>query len=140
MNREKLNESLRVHEGIKLKPYTDTEGHLTIGIGHNLDNGITIQQAYALLDSDVDICIKELDRYFPIWKEHSEQRQNVLIELMFNMGAPRLTGFSRMWSALEKHDYKLAAIEMLDSKWAAQVGKRARTLAKQMETGEWPQT
>jgi len=60
MNLDRLQESLRVHEGLKLKPYTDTEGHLTIGFGHNLDNGITIKQAYALLADDIDTAKKEL--------------------------------------------------------------------------------
>lgn len=135
MNRERLHESLRIHEGLVLKPYTCTAGKLTIGIGHNLDNGITAKQAYLLLEEDIAICQKELDRYFPGWDSHDDARQNVLIEMCFNMGAPRLTGFKKMWAALANHDYKTAAAEMLDSQWAKQVGQRAITLSKQMRDG-----
>jgi|SRR3990167_11494542 len=135
MNLDKLQESLRIHEGLKLKPYTDTEGHLTIGFGHNLDNGITIKQAYALLADDIDTAKKELDRYLPGWMGHDDARQNVLIEMVFNMGMPRLSGFKKMLAALDSRDYAQAAKEMEDSKWAKQVGARAQTLAKQMREG-----
>jgi len=135
MNLDRLQESLRVHEGLKLKPYTDTEGHLTIGFGHNLDNGITIKQAYALLADDIDTAKKELDRYLPGWMGHDDARQNVLIEMVFNMGMPRLSGFKKMLAALDSRDYAQAAKEMEDSKWAKQVGARAQTLAKQMREG-----
>ena len=135
MDKERLHASLRLHEGISLKPYTDTTGHLTIGIGHNLDNGITIQQAYQLLDSDIEICLKEMDRYHPVWMHLPTPQQNVLIEMMFNLGAPRLGGFVKMWAAIERRDFKAAAAEMINSKWARQVGNRAKTLAAQMENG-----
>ena len=135
MNLDKLQESLRIHEGLKLKPYTDTEGHLTIGFGHNLDNGITIKQAYALLADDIDTAKKELDRYLPGLMGHDDARQNVLIEMVFNMGMPRLSGFKKMLAALDSRDYAQAAKEMEDSKWAKQVGARAQTLAKQMREG-----
>lgn len=135
MNLDKLQESLRVHEGISLKPYTCTAGRLTIGIGHNLDNGITIKQAYSLLADDIETAQKELDRYLPGWTEHDDARQNVLVEMVFNMGMPRLSGFKKMLLALDRHDYKAASDEMLSSKWAKQTGVRAVTLASQMRDG-----
>jgi len=135
MNIEALKESLRIHEGLVLRPYTCPAGKLTIGIGKNLDEGITIQQAYALLDLDIQTCAKELDRHFPGWTDHNDARQNVLLEMCFNMGAPRLQGFHKMWGALQKNDYKAASDEMLSSKWAKQVGVRAVTLANQMRDG-----
>lgn len=135
MNKSLLLESIRKHEGLSLLPYEDTEGHLTIGFGHNLDNGITIQQAYLLLESDLEICMAELDKGFPGWREHPEHVQNVLIEMQFNLGRPRLSGFKKMWAALKNDDYETAAKEMLTSKWAEQVGHRAVTLSKQMAEG-----
>jgi len=135
MNLEKLEESLRVHEGLSLKMYKDTAGHWSIGFGKNLDNGITIKQAYALLADDIDTAKKELDRYLPGWTEHDDARQNVLIEMVFNMGMPRFSGFKKMLLALDRHDYKAASDEMLSSKWAKQVGVRAVTLASQMRDG-----
>src|SRR5690606_38210 len=101
--------------------------------------GITIQQAYMLLDSDIDICLKELDRYHPGWTAHCSARQNVLIELSFNLGLPRLDRFIKFWVAMHKRDYEAAADEMLNSLWAEQVGQRAHTLAQQMRSGEYAQ-
>lgn len=135
MNKSLLLESIRAHEGLSLLPYEDTEGHLTIGFGHNLDSGITIQQAYQLLESDLEICMTELDKGFSGWREHPEHVQNVLIEMQFNLGRPRLSNFKKMWAALKNDDYESAAKEMLDSLWARQVGHRAATLAKQMVEG-----
>lgn len=137
MSRDKLHESIRIHEGLSLKPYRDTQGHLSIGFGKNLDEGITIQQAYDLLDSDIDIAMSELDRAVPSWTMHSEARQDVLVEMAFNLGMPRLLGFKKMWAALEAKDYDKAAKEMQDSRWADQTGHRAVTLAMRMREGKW---
>jgi lysozyme len=54
----------------------------------------------------------------------------------FNLGISRLLHFRRMLSALEQGDYQKAAVEMLDSKWARQVGKRATHLNHMMKTGD----
>jgi len=59
--------------------------------------------------------------------------------MMYNLGAPRLMLFAKMWDALAKHDYKTAAAEMLNSKWAKQVGQRAITMSNQMRDG-WKET
>lgn len=132
--RPELVASLKLHEGLKLKPYKDTAGILTVGYGHNLEQEITREEAEVMLISDIQKAIKELDRAFQGWKNHSEVRQNVLIEMMFNMGATRLAGFLKFWAALRAKDYKQAAQEMLSSRWASQVGQRAITLAARMET------
>jgi lysozyme len=59
----------------------------------------------------------------------------VVIDMAFNVGVPRLTGFKKMWAALHCGDYAEAAKEMMDSKWARQVGRRAERLSSMMETG-----
>lgn len=135
MNISMLIESIRKHEGLSLVPYKDTEGHLTIGYGKNLDAGISLRQAYLLLDSDIETCMIELDKGFPGWREHPDHVQNVLLEMQFNLGRPRLAKFQKMWAALANDDYETASKEMLASKWAEQVGQRAQTLAKQMAEG-----
>jgi lysozyme len=129
--------SIKQHEGLRLTPYEDPMGILTVGYGHNLEQDITRADAEVMLISDIQKAIKELDRAFKGWKDHSETRQNVLIEMMFNMGATRLAGFRRFWFALSNKDYQTATQEMLDSKWASQVGQRARTLAARMETNSF---
>jgi len=137
MNADKLTESLRKHEGLRLLPYKDTEGFLTIGFGTNLDAGISIQQATALMTCKITECEKELDRNHHNWRDHNEARQNVLMEMQYNLGAPRLKKFVKMWAALDDEDYNHAALEMLASRWREQVGQRARTLANQMQSGEF---
>jgi lysozyme len=134
MTREALKQSLIAHEGLKLKPYTCTAGALTIGVGRNLDaNGISEAEAMAMLENDINSCIAELDRAKPSWIKHASHRQNVLIEMCFNLGITRLLKFVKMWEALENRDYDKAAFEMLNSMWAVQVGKRAQTLSNRMK-------
>lgn len=132
MNLETLKKSLKAHEGVKASLYKDTEGHITGGVGHNFDNPLPEKLIDLILDFDVTVAIEELDRAFPSWRIHSTARQNVLIELMFNLGAPRLGQFTRFWFALSHKDYVTAAKELLQSKWATQVKGRANTLADRL--------
>lgn len=133
-----LLESLKKHEGLRLKAYQDSEGVWTCGYGRNLQQlEITKDQAEVWLIEDAAKAIKELDRAFPGWKDHSEVRQNVLIEMQFNMGASRLAGFLQFWNAMRAKDYKRAAAEMLNSKWAKQAPNRVITLAARMETDSY---
>ena len=136
-DREKLIDLIIYHEGLELKPYRCTAGHLTIGIGRNLDDrGITEDEARFLCQNDVDIVEQELARKFPFIVGLGDVRIRVLLDMAFNLGVPRLSAFSNMWAALEEGDYKQAAVEMLDSRWARQVGRRATNLSQMMETGE----
>ena len=136
-DREKLIDLIIYHEGLELKPYRCTAGHLTIGIGRNLDDrGITEDEARFLCQNDVDIVEQELARKFPFIVGLDDVRTRVLLDMAFNLGVPRLSAFSNMWAALEEGDYKQAAVEMLDSRWARQVGRRATNLSQMMETGE----
>ena len=90
-------------EGIRLRPYTDAVGKLSIGCGRNLtDVGITTAEVEVLLEHDIDVAIAELDRTQPWWTRLDGVRQRVLVNMAFNMGMPRLLGFRRMWQALEQ--------------------------------------
>lgn len=139
MNIDKLRQSLILHEGFEPKPYKCTADRTTIGIGRNIqDVGITMDEALFLLDNDIERCLHDLWRNLPGWRLHDEARQNVLIEMVFNLGINRFLTFQKMLAALQVYDYNRAANEMLDSRWAQQVGQRAQTLADIMRTGEWP--
>jgi lysozyme len=134
MNRDLLA-SVKQHEGCRLKAYQDTEGVWTIGYGRNIQElEIDREQAEVWLVEDLKKSIKELDRAFQGWRDHSEVRQNVLIEMQFQLGATRLAGFLKFWAALRAKDYKTAAREMLNSRWAKQAPLRVMTLAARMET------
>lgn len=130
-----LSKQLMKHEGLRLKPYTDSVGKLTIGIGRNLDDvGISKQEALAMLTHDIDTARNELLTHYPSFEQLSPTRMDACINMVFNMGIARFSGFKRFIKALLDHDYELAAIEMLDSKWARQVGYRATELANQVRT------
>jgi lysozyme len=135
--RVKLKQLLVHHESYRQYPYTDTTGHITIGIGRNLsDRGISTTEALSLLDDDVLYFSGQLNHYLPFFVNLSENRQIALIDMCFNLGTKGLLNFTQMIDALEKGDYEAAAKEMLNSKWATQVGERATTLANIIRTGE----
>ncbi len=136
MNR--LQQLLIQHESLELKPYQDSEGKWTIGVGRNLDDvGISENEALILLSNDIKRCEQEA-RQFPWFKYLTEVRQDVILSMLFNLGLKRFNGFKKFKSAILKGDYKAAATEMLDSKWAGQVKGRANALAKMMETSTYP--
>ena len=121
-----LLERTRHYEGLRLKPYTCPAGKLTIGYGHNLqDNGITLETAETLLQEDLETARIQVLGAFSYSLNISVPRQEVLIDLCFNMGLSTLRTFKKMHKALEVHDHELAATELLDSKYATQVGQRA---------------
>ena len=129
---QQLCDQLIRHEGLKLHPYLCPAGKLTIGVGRNLsDNGISEAEARVLLANDIAVSEAELCQY-PFWRDLSAARKMALIDMHFNLGLGRFKKFKRMLAAIQAGDYELAAREMLDSKWARQVGKRAVTLADMM--------
>lgn len=134
--RNKLKTMLLTEEGYRQFPYTDITGHLTIGIGRNIQEvGITIEEALHLLEQDIMRCEHDFWKCLPVYPELSDPRKCVLLDMCFNLGIVKLMQFRKMIDALNKKDYSLAAQEMMDSDWAKQVGHRADKLARIMETG-----
>ncbi len=124
-------------EGLQLKPYRCPAGKLTIGYGHNLeDKGISKAMAEDLLKDDMSYAYMDVYNTLPCFKTLNQVRQYVLVDMCFNLGIMRLLGFKKMLAAVTQGDYERASAEMLDSKWARQVGKRAKKLAKMMKRGE----
>lgn len=131
INMDLMIKDLIRDEGLKLKPYMDTEGKLTIGIGRNLDDvGISRTEAAHLCSNDVLNAIQGLDDNFPWWRKIGDVRQRALLNMAFNLGLPRLKQFRMMLAALESGEWEAAAREALDSKWAEQVGDRAKRIAR----------
>lgn len=124
------------HEGLRLTAYLDSVGKITVGVGRNLsDRPITRELALTWLDEDIDLGVQELTATFPWFADLDPVRQRALIDMHVNIGLGRLRGFRKMLAAIEAGDYRTAAQEMRDSKWAAQVGRRAVTLARMMARG-----
>jgi lysozyme len=125
-------------EGIRLKPYRDSFGKLTIGVGRNLDDvGITKDEAVFLLHNDIraaeDAVFKALS-----WTVNIDPiRRAVLVNMAFNMGIGGLLAFKHTLELVKLGKYEEASDEMLNSHWAEQVGARAARLSVQMRTGEW---
>ncbi len=136
MNRIKAQ--LVRHEGIRLKPYRCTAGKLTIGIGRNLDDcGISQKEAYAMLERDILDCEQRLIDEIPeIYNNLDEVRQSVLLNMCFNLGIKGLMGFKNTLSFIAAGDWERAANNMLASKWAKQVGRRAIELSELMRKGK----
>ena len=135
---DSLEDQLIDHEGLELKPYHCTADKLTIGVGRNIqDRGITEDEARYLLKNDIKIVEDELLTRQPVVAGLDSVRQRVLVDMGFNLGLPILMKFQNMWSAIENEDYHEAARQMMDSRWADQVGRRAERLAQAMSSGEW---
>lgn len=138
MNRDQLIDRLVVHEGLKNKPYRDTVGKLTVGIGRDLDDvGISNDEAKYLCLNDVIKVEAELDHNLPWWRNMDEVRQQVLAEMCFNIGISHLLGFHTMLGYMQVGNTSGAAEEMLNSHWASQVGQRAKDLALAMKIGSF---
>lgn len=132
-----LREQIKRHEGFSSTPYKCTAGKLTIGYGRNLeDNGISEEEAEELLKGDINKVYSQLINY-QWFAELDKARSGVIVNMTFNLGLRGMLKFIKMINALSLKDYELAAKEMLDSRWARQVGGRALELAEQMRTGEY---
>lgn len=133
----KLVASIRKHEGLRLHPYTDTLGNITIGYGRNLTGkGISNAEAAELLNTDIQDAIYACEAK-SWWKSVSanDARARALIEICFNIGLGSLLAFHEALSSLSSGNYEAAAQNFLDSKWAAQVGQRATVLAEMIRSG-----
>jgi lysozyme len=147
------------HEGMVLTVYQDTLGIDTIGIGRNLkdrgiskeelayldipnietvyQHGITEADARFLAMNDIKIVESELCRVHKCVENLDAVRQLILMDMAFNMGVPRLCKFKKMWNAIHESNFEVAGFEMMDSKWARQVGNRAKKLSDAMKFGEF---
>lgn len=132
----KLRRSLVEHEGYRTHPYIDTVGKVSIGIGYNLtDRGIDDEWINSRYLKDVNFFNNQLSK-FEWYKDLNVDRQVVLIDMSF-MGWKKFLTFKKMIDAISKGDYKQAAYEMLNSRWAEQVKGRANALAQGMLTGAY---
>lgn len=134
---EKAYILLKHDEGEELLPYKCPAGHWTIGIGHLLANGISCEVSKIIFYEDFINAQMDCYAKIPCYAGLNEARRYVLTNMCFNLGIKRLLGFKKMLSALDKQDYLKASEEMLDSKWASQVGPRAARLKEIMIKGEY---
>tara|TARA_R100001480_G_C4657872_1_gene171751 strand:+ start:119 stop:565 length:447 start_codon:yes stop_codon:yes gene_type:complete len=139
MNIDKLREQLKIDEGVKYEIYNDHLGYPTFGIGHLItekdpEHGkpvgteVSADRVNEVFNADVQLYINETKKVFSDLESKPEAIQLVLVNMCFNLGAPRLSNFKKFIAAINDEQWSEAAVEMMDSRWARQVGPRAERL------------
>ena len=147
MNIEQVQKQLEIDEGVVYKIYTDHLGYPTFGIGHLITKNdpefeepvgtpVSKERVDSVFAIDIKIAEDECCVLYPFWEELPEEVQEILVNMMFNLGRPRLTKFKKMNAALEMGDWKTAAVEGRDARWYHQVGNRSERLMTRMENVE----
>ena len=136
MESDELFDMIRRHEGLSDKIYLDSVGIATGGYGHAFIIGshIPFDIAERFLQNDIQIAEQN---YKTLKLNLDEIRKMVIINMLFNLGLTRFVKFKKLLRALNESNWQKAHDEMLNSRWAAQVGNRAKELAKIMLTGEY---
>ena len=143
MDKEKLMKELIADEGFEYEIYLDHLGYETLGVGHLITKKdeeygkpvgtpISEDRIKECLDNDINIVCQELDMKEPWWRSLDDNRQRIVANMCFNLGHPRLSKFKNFIHAMQVSNWELAAEEMMDSKWATQVGDRAKRLRDRM--------
>ena len=144
MNIDKPREQLKIDEGVKYEVYKDHLGYPTFGIGHLVVEGdeehgkpvgtpVSEDRVNAVFESDVQKFVSESKKVFPNLDDLPEEAQQVIVNMCFNMGAPRLSKFKKFIAAVNDGNWSTAAVEMMDSRWATQVGVRAERLRDRVQ-------
>jgi len=127
--RKSLVDTIKRHEGLRLKPYLCTAGRLTIGYGRNLEtNGISGDEAEYLLKNDIERATWTCYERIPFFSDAPLQVQDVLVNMCFQLGINGLLAFKKTLKLLEEKKYSEASKEMLNSNWAKQTPNRAKEL------------
>ena len=143
MDLEQLREQLEIDEGCVYEIYNDHLGYPTFGIGHLViesdpENGqeigtpVSESRVIEAFEQDVQTVLSDCAILYPDFDELPEEAQQVIANMMFNMGRPRLSGFKGMKRGVDSRDWNAAADEMVDSAWYRQVTNRADRLVERM--------
>lgn len=130
-----LETELIEDEGKRLKPYKDTRGNISIGIGRNLTGvGISEKECQDMFVDDCINCISALDTHIPWWRSSPPNVQRVLINLTFNMGWPKFMLFTGFLGFVKAGDYLTAANDLQSTAWWPQVGGRGPRMVNRLLT------
>jgi GH24 family phage-related lysozyme (muramidase) len=146
LDREAVFEQLKVDEGVVYEVYKDHLGYPTFGVGHlvldsdpefglQVGSPITEERVKECFEHDLDLAISECEHLYEdgIFEALEDEVQQILVNMMFNMGRTRLSKFKKMHAAILEGDWKEAAIEGRDSQWHKQVTNRAERLMVRLE-------
>jgi len=143
MNIEQLREQLEIDEGCVYEIYNDHLGYATFGVGHlvtesdpehGLDVGtaISTERCSQAFESDIQGVLRDCNILYADFHNLPEEAQQIIANMMFNLGRPRLSKFAGMKRGIDTKDWDQAADEMVDSRWYRQVGARAERLVNRM--------
>lgn len=144
MDIDQLRETLKVDEGVKNEIYLDHLGLPTCGIGHLIteddpEHGLEVgthiddERVNELFDQDVQVTLGECRLLYNDFDDLPEEAQQIIANMMFNMGRPRLSRFHKMKKAVDARNFVLASQEMKQSRWYNQVTARADRLVRRMQ-------
>ena len=143
MNIEQLREQLEVDEGCEYKIYNDHLGYATFGIGHlvtesdpeqgqSLGTPVSSDRVAEAFESDIQSVLRDCNILYSDFDDLPEEAQQVIANMMFNLGRPRLSKFAGMKRGVDARDWNAAADEMVDSAWYRQVTNRADRLVERI--------
>ena len=143
MNLEQLREQLEIDEGCIYEIYLDHLNFATFGIGHLIvesdpENGqevgtpVSKDRVIDAFEQDVQTVLSDCAILYPDFDELPEEAQQVIANMMFNLGRPRLSAFKGMKAGVDSRDWNEAADQMVDSRWYRQVGARAERLVERI--------
>ena len=143
MDIEKLREQLEIDEGIVHEIYLDHLGYPTFGIGHlvtdedpeyGADVGTEVDETRCIeaFNEDVETVLRDCHILYEDFEDLPEEVKQIIANMMFNMGRPRLSKFKGTKAGVDARDWNRAADEMVDSAWYRQVTNRAERLVERM--------
>ena len=143
MNIEQLREQLEVDEGCVYEIYNDHLGYPTFGIGHlvkesdpeqgqSLGTAVSSDRVAEAFESDIQSVLRDCNILYSDFDDLPEEAQQVIANMMFNLGRPRLSKFAGMKRGVDARDWDAAADEMVDSNWYRQVTNRADRLVERV--------
>ena len=147
MDLDKLRKQLEIDEGVKYEIYLDHLGYPTFGIGHlvvpddkeyreDVGTRVSEERVRECFDKDVQSVLKDCTLLYKDFDELPEEAQQIIANMMFNMGYTRLSKFKGMKKGVDARDWNKAADEMVDSRWYKQVTNRANRLVERMRNIE----
>ena len=143
MDIEQLREQLEVDEGCVYEIYNDHLGYATFGIGHlvtesdpeqgqSLGTAVSSDRVAEAFESDIQSVLRDCNILYSDFHNLPEEAQQVIANMMFNLGRPRLSKFAGMKRGVDARDWNQAADEMVDSNWYRQVTNRADRLVERI--------
>ena len=143
MNIEQLRKQLELDEGVKYEIYNDHLGYVTFGVGHlvlesdpehgsELGTSISESRVIEAFEQDCENVLRDCNILYENFDDLPEEVQQIVANMMFNMGRPRLSKFKGMKRGVDAEDWNAAADEMVDSAWYRQVTNRAERLVERM--------